>query len=802
MGQSLPSTIASERATVILATGVLALLVLVTGAPPVTATGAMTSPPLHGVPRTSTAASGPAASGQPSGLQCDGVYWASWVWANYSPSWCYGHDEATVSFISDAPGSGEDANYSFNLPADGNYTQGDFYATIWLGGVVYDPGSLDDQAYLEFQFYPAPPTYTGPGSGTQDCLPGGEFAPDYTPGSNEWFACADVWQVSKSTGLENAAFAGPLDASGTTDILVLHSDDEIYVNESGVAQSTTIPWNIQVSDPATQGSGSLSLTNGTTILSPYYQTAAEGHYLLWGADTPGAVALAYEIGHSLNPDIPETGYYEACYPGDSLCDSYWPGRWAQSGQMELSLPVLGAPGSQTYPTEVGFGSSVEGENWINGTIADDESSCTAPSFSTAINCLYPWYTYVAQNYSFTFGANNATNTTHNYGYWYQFPGAPASIAYHPAPWGTLDSTVYPTGAKVEFNPLGRVDVVAVHPNGTAYQQFMEGPYWLNVSYPGCISSSTYVYLGTGSVYDAPIELSCPGLFPVTFTETGLPVGTVWSVIFNESVFTGDSTALVIESANGTQYFEMESPLPGAAGVQYLATPANGSVDVQAAPTGVGIAYATEYSFLGTTLPRFAGSVSPSGGWYSPGTTIPAATSAYNTNLWSFAYWSGLGAGSYSGVDRPASVVMYGPVQETAVYSRLYSVIFSEKGLPDGTNWSVTLKHVQQNSTATVLSVYLPNGSYTFSVGGSGGFVSTPGSVTLRLEGNNTTVTLQFAPPPPHPFLGLTAAGFELLLVLIAAVVIAGVLGVVLSRRRSQPPRPPPPPPPPWVGGPK
>ncbi len=747
-----------------------------------------------------TAAAG--SSGQPAGLQCDGVYWASWVWANYSPSWCYGHDEATINFISDAPGSGEDANYSFNLPADGNYTQGDFYATIWLGGVVYDPASLDDQAYFEFQFYPAPPTYTGAGSGTEDCLSGGEFAPDYTPGSNEWFACVDVWQVSKATGLESAAFSGPLDANGTTAILILHSDDEVYVNESGIAESSTQPWEFQVTDPALHASGAVSLQNGTEILPPYYQTAAEGHYLLWGADTPGAVALAYEIGHSLNPSIPETGYYEACYPGDGLCDSYWPDRWAQSGQMELSLPVMGSAGSQTYPTDIGFGSSVEGENWINGTIADDESTCTAPSFSNATNCLYPWYTYVAQNYSFTFGANNATNTTHNYGYWYEFPGAPATVRYVAAPWGTLDSTVYPTGAKVEFNPLRTVTVVTVSASGTADRQFMEGPYWLNVSYPGCISSSTYIYLGTGDTYDTPIKLTCPGLFPVTFNETGLPSGTVWAVILNGTVFFGDTASIQIEAPNGTETFQLESPLPGTTGVQYLASPANGTVDVLAAPVDRDIVYSSEYYFTGASYPLLAGSVTPADGWFTPGTTIAAGTSALNSQLWTFDYWSGTGSGSYSGEDRPASVVMYGPVEETAVFGRLFNVSFTEQGLPSGANWSVTIKRVQENSTGSALSYYLANGTYSFSVGGSGGYAPTPGSGSVDLKGSNITVTLQFAPPPPHPYFGLTAAAFELVLVIIAAVVIAGVLAVVFSRRKTPPPRPPPPSTPPWVGGPK
>lgn len=73
---------------------------------------------------TQPPAQAPTDQNNSSGLECDGVYWASWVWANYTPSWCYGHDEATVSYVSDAAGSGEDANFSFTLPADGDVHPG------------------------------------------------------------------------------------------------------------------------------------------------------------------------------------------------------------------------------------------------------------------------------------------------------------------------------------------------------------------------------------------------------------------------------------------------------------------------------------------------------------------------------------------------------------------------------------------------------------------------------------------------------------------------------------------------------
>ncbi|MGC2288509.1 MAG: hypothetical protein WA688_01450 [Thermoplasmata archaeon] len=781
------------------------LLILVALSPNVNAAESAAHPANSAIPVATPLApvAGPrSAWNNSSGLQCDGVYWATWVWANYSPAWCYGHDEATVSFVSDAPGSGEDANYSLALPADGTYPQADFYATIWLGGVVYDAASLNGQAFLEFQFYPAPPEYTGAGSGSEDCLPNGAFYPNFDPGSNEWFVCAVVWQVVGDT--EDAAFSGPLDIQGTTSIFVLHSNDQIYVNESGVAQSTTQPWQLAVTDGTTHATGTVTLQNGSLVLPPYYSTAAQGNDLIWGADTPGAVSLAYEIGHSLNPAIPETGEYGACYPGDKVCDSYWPGLWLDSGQMQLSLPVMGSVGSQTYPSEIGFGSSTQGENWINGTntIPGDESTCSAPSWSTSTNCLYPWYTYRSQNYSFTFGANNQTNDTHDYGNWYQFPGAPASVRFHPAPWGVLNSTVTPSFARVEFNRIGATSAVPVLPNGTVYHQFLEGPYWLNVSYPGCPSLSNLVYLSAGGTYNAPIRLACPGLYNVTFNETGLPVGTAWAVTLNGSTFQTTGASISFYAPNGTQSYSVRSPVPGAPGVRYIPSPNNGTVDVLAAPLSESVAFASQFEFSAVADPPSAGLVDPALAWEAPG-TVDQVTALAGPS-WVFVSWTGIGNGSYSGTANPTPATLNGPIQEAAFFYFLWTVSFVQTGLSPSAHWSVDLNGAYRTVSGPTVEFQIPNGSYSYNISGPSGFIVSPGTGAGTMRGSDMTVPVQFT---AVVLFGLTATALEeVLLVVVAFAIAIGVnVGFWLTHRK----RPPatqsapakPPPPPPWLGGP-
>ncbi|MCI4366969.1 MAG: hypothetical protein L3K08_04375, partial [Thermoplasmata archaeon] len=438
---------------------------------------------------------------------CDGMYWSSSYWAKYVPSYCYGHDEPTMSYLSTAPGSGANASFQVVLPNDSSsYAQGDLYATIWFGGTVYDTASTAgaSQAFLELQFYPTAPYYTGTGSGHKDCLPDGGYFPSFSAGANRWFACAIVWQLANSGGgvLEDAAYAGPIDSGTSSSILVMKSNDHVFVNYSGIAQSSTVPWNISVSDPTLGAAGWAPLQNGSLVISPYYSTAASGNTLKWGASNPGAIAFAYEIGHAYN-------VAGSCSPGDGACDSYWPARWAASGQVQLSLPEMGVPGSMSFPRQIALSSSQGGEYEVNS------SSCKSPSTSTSTNCLYPYYIYRSQFHSFDFSTSRPSNDTHDYGNLYQFPSTVSSAGQWnanvaTAPWGTVHLVAYPKNATVELNGPGTINVLALPANRTATVPSMEGQYWLNVTAPGCTSSSTSLYVGTGSTHNLTVLLPCGG----------------------------------------------------------------------------------------------------------------------------------------------------------------------------------------------------------------------------------------------------------------------------------------------------
>lgn len=692
------------------------------------------------------------AGGSPS-LQCDGMYWSPRYWETYSPSYCYGHDEPTVSYVSTAPGSGANANFRFTLPADGaSRSQGDLYATYWFGGAVYDTASTDggNQAFLEFQFYPAAPAFTGAGSGVMDCLPNGGFYPVFSAGSNLWFACAIVWQIHG--GVEDAGFAGPLNSGSSTSILEMHSSDVLYLNYSGIAQSLSQGWKLTVADQTAGTGGSVTLKNGSSVLSPFYSTAAVSNTLTWGASNAGAIAFAYEIGHALNGSIPG-----ACSPGDGTCYSYWPAQWATAGQMNLELPVMGSAGSQTYPSQIEFSSSQGGEGEVNA------SSCSAPSTSTATNCIYPWYQYRSAHYGFTYDSSNVANATHTYLGEYQFPPTQNgrgqfNFNTQTAPWGTVAMTVSPLSATVDFNRIAQTNRLTVAPNGSAGGQFEEGPYWLNVSASGCTSISTFVYVLPTAVDHPSAALSCGGYSPLSAMITPSATSGVaplnvsfsgsasggktpytYGWIFGDGgtstlpnpyhnyILAGTYTVIltVTDADSDTTAASVAIIVSGALLATASATPTSGPIPLNVQFTGSaaggtpGYTYSWTFGDGGSRSSQSPAHIYVSAGTFTATLTVTDSASNHNSS----------------------SVVIHTSTPTS------YKVWFNETGLPSGTNWTVTVVGAApQWTTGVSLQFSHVNGTYPYNVSDrNASFHPTAYRGQVIVAGSPTTVNVVFKP---------------------------------------------------------
>jgi len=242
----------------------------------------------------------------------------------------------------------------------------------------------------------------------------------------------------------------------------------------------------------------------------------------------------------------------------------------------------------------------------------------------------------------------------------------------------------------------------------------------------------------GADITVPVPWS-PVTFALTFTESGLPTGTSWSVTIGSSQLSSTGTTIVFAEPNGTWAYTVGL-------VSGYSTPQrSGDAVINGGPTNVAVPFTVvtyKVSFVATGL--------PSGQTWSvtlAGTINSSATStitfAEPNGTWSFS------VGTLSGrLASPASgtvPVSGAPVVQGITWSGpFYAVAFIESGLPQGTSWSVTVQSSQKATTSTSNSFNLTNGTFTYTVGSVAGYSATPSSGSVTVNGLPVTVTIVFS----------------------------------------------------------
>ncbi len=311
----------------------------------------------------------------------------------------------------------------------------------------------------------------------------------------------------------------------------------------------------------------------------------------------------------------------------------------------------------------------------------------------------------------------------------------------------------------------------------------------------------------GSGTSVAVAFAHAALYELSFTETGLPSGAFWSVELNGSgVGVGPgapwfggyvpfcqngsgngSTSDVVsfEVPNGTYGFSVANVT--ASGALYAASPANGSVTVDGANASVAVTFTAiplyDLSFTESGLPSgtfWSVAVSnASSGWFWNGSTnatvafvVPAGVYNFTidnvTNCTGVLYVPNPANGTVSVDDANASVaVAFAP-------EAVYTLSFTESGLPAGANWSVALFGVvgpwgwnggavaplwggfgeYNNSSNATLNFTVPNGTYAFYVGnvsvGSALYVPSPTGGNVSVNGSALVVPVDFARVSLYP----------------------------------------------------
>jgi thermopsin len=297
-------------------------------------------------------------------------------------------------------------------------------------------------------------------------------------------------------------------------------------------------------------------------------------------------------------------------------------------------------------------------------------------------------------------------------------------------------------------------------------------------------------------------------YPLTFRESGLAVGTLWSVGLGTQAWTSTNTTLALEELNGSYAFNL-SEVAG-----YTSTLVNPVVvDVVGAPTTVDVTYTasvappTTYSVTFTESGLVAGtnwSVNVSGHTSYAATTVlvvpltsgtytivPAAHPAVPTQT--YVVHPDLVEVVVDGAAPPVTTITFTPVGE---------ITGRAAGLPSTTPWAWVV-HGQNSSDALLgnASVSLPDGEYSFAVSATG-YSASPAWGNFTITGFATVfLNVSFAPvtstTPSNGSASTSLTPYYLAIVILALLAVFLFVGALEYRRRAN--VKPPPPPIPYTG---
>ena len=219
----------------------------------------------------------------------------------------------------------------------------------------------------------------------------------------------------------------------------------------------------------------------------------------------------------------------------------------------------------------------------------------------------------------------------------------------------------------------------------------------------------------------------PVLYSVTFTETGLPLKTIWYVnITGQTSLSSSSDAIVAKLYNDTYSVSIATGFK-----EYYPTPFSENVQVNGKPINVSIVfskklYPVEFSesglpantewFLRAVGNATSGYSNDSGSSFSPTITLnlPNGTYGYNISSGVQTFGPSPSTGNFT--------VSGNAVSEAVRFLRLYQITFVETGLPipsSSIRWYLNISNTSTlvSSTDTV-AFWEPNQTYSYSVSAS------------------------------------------------------------------------------------
>jgi phospholipase C len=251
---------------------------------------------------------------------------------------------------------------------------------------------------------------------------------------------------------------------------------------------------------------------------------------------------------------------------------------------------------------------------------------------------------------------------------------------------------------------------------------------------------TPIYLEStdGPLTSVPVQVNA-GL-SVTFTESGLPTGTSWSVTLDGVLQTTTTSEITFTEPNGTPYAYTVGSVPG-----FVVTPSLGSVTLNGTGRTIVLTFSPEYpvTFTETGLPNGTAWNVTIGSMFTSSTT---PTIHFFEPNGTYSYLVATADREYASLGSSFSVVG-ADVNRTVSFSLVqYAVMFAESNLPPGTTWYLNVTGDQSlNSTGSAIAFTQSNGTYEYTVSAvDSAFSPLSGSFSVNGAALNETITFNQA----------------------------------------------------------
>jgi hypothetical protein len=392
-----------------------------------------------------------------------------------------------------------------------------------------------------------------------------------------------------------------------------------------------------------------------TVTSAYGTTTGAGWY------SSGATAYAGLTSGTVSGGA-GTQYVFTSWGSDASGTNY-----VQSNAITMSGPKTATAGwhTQYYLTVTSANGNPTGQGWYNAGASAPFSVTTPASGGTGIQYLLTSWTgsgsggYSGSSSSSSVTMNNAITETANWQTQYQVTFTESGVG----------------------NSAGSNTVLKVGSTNYAYNT-LPSNLWVNsgttFSWTSTIagSSGTQFILTGSSGLASPIAAS--GTDTATYqTQYYLTVTSAYGTTTGSAWYNAGSTATISATAPlaivGEQYVWNGWTGTGTGSYAGTSNPATNKVTMKGPITETASWIHQYYLTMSTNF----GSVTPSSGWYTVGSTVTISATAPSAGIgeqYAWYGWAGTGTIGYTGTNNPAKVTMNGPVTEAASWTHQYYLI--------------------------------------------------------------------------------------------------------------------------------